>query len=175
MAKLTDKQQMFVKEYLIDLNATQAAIRAGYSEETAKQIGSENLSKLDIQKAIQVAQQERNKELSVDANYVLSRLIEIDKMDIADILDEDGNVKAVSEWSAAWRKSISGVDIQQIQSSDDVVSFVKKLKFPDKLKNLELLGKHVGVKAFGQADVSIKNNLGDSISELMKEISDNAQ
>ena len=52
MAKLTEKQQRFVDEYLIDLNATQAAIRAGYSVKTAKDIGCQNLAKLNIQQAI---------------------------------------------------------------------------------------------------------------------------
>lgn len=61
---MTPKQEKFVLEYLIDLNATQASIRAGYSEDTARQIGSENLTKPNIQKAIQKAQKanaERNK------------------------------------------------------------------------------------------------------------------
>ena len=57
MAKLTPKQQRFVDEYLIDLNATQAAIRAGYSPKTAQQMGAENLSKPVIAEAIEAAQQ----------------------------------------------------------------------------------------------------------------------
>lgn len=148
MARLTDKQQMFVKEYLIDLNATQAAIRAGYSEETAAVIGSENLIKPNIQKAIQQAQKERNKQVAVDAEYVLKRLVEIDKMDVADIVNADGDLLPVELWPDAWRKSISAIDIQQMKVSDDVEAFVKKIKFPDKLRNLELLGKHIGVQAF---------------------------
>lgn len=59
MAGLTDKQQRFVDEYLIDLNATQAAIRAGYSEKTANEIGAENLAKPSIAKAIAEAQAKR--------------------------------------------------------------------------------------------------------------------
>lgn len=55
MANLTPKQQRFVDEYLIDLNATQAAIRAGYSEKTAKVIAAQNLSKLNVQEAIEEA------------------------------------------------------------------------------------------------------------------------
>jgi phage terminase small subunit len=69
--RLTNKQQLFVQEYLIDLNATQAAIRAGYSEETARQIGSENLSKPDIQEAIAQAMDSRSKRTRISQDYVL--------------------------------------------------------------------------------------------------------
>jgi len=76
MTKLTDKQSAFVEEYLIDLNATQAAIRAGYSEETAKQIGSENLTKLDIQEAVQEAQAKRSKRTEITQDWVVNGIKE---------------------------------------------------------------------------------------------------
>lgn len=69
--KLTDKQQAFVNEYLVDLNATQAAIRAGYSEKTASEMGYENLSKPQIAEAIQKAMQERAGRTEINADYVL--------------------------------------------------------------------------------------------------------
>ena len=75
MAKLTPKQQRFVDEYLIDLNATQAAIRAGYSPKTARQIGEQNLSKLDIKNAIESAQQERQKRTLVTQDDVIRGLL----------------------------------------------------------------------------------------------------
>ena len=71
---LTDKQALFVKEYLIDLNATQAAIRAGYSAKTAASIGQENLIKPDIQEAIQKAQDKRADKLELDADWVLGKI-----------------------------------------------------------------------------------------------------
>ena len=70
-ANLSSKQQRFVDEYLIDLNATQAAIRAGYSQKTARQIGSENLSKPNIQEAIAFAKRERSEATKIDAEWVL--------------------------------------------------------------------------------------------------------
>jgi phage terminase small subunit len=73
---LTDKQQRFVEEYLVDLNATQAAIRAGYSENTARAIGAENLTKPNIASAIADAQAGRSKRTEVTADYVLSSIIE---------------------------------------------------------------------------------------------------
>lgn len=145
--KLTAKQEMFVSEYLKDLNATQAAIRAGYSEKTANRIATENLSKLVIQEAIAKGKQKRLEETKVDANYVLKRLIEIDEMDVCDILDNVGNFKPIVEWPKCWRRTISGLDIQELMVGD-VETVMRKIKWPDKVKNLELLGKHIDVQAF---------------------------
>ena len=118
MAKLTDKQEMFCLEYLIDLNATQAAIRAGYSEKTAQQVGSENLSKPVINQYISKLKAERSNSVSIDAKYVLKRLVEIDSLDVLDILDESGSMKQIKEWPKSWRISISGLDIQEMMSGD---------------------------------------------------------
>ncbi len=93
--KLNDRQERFCLEYVKDLNATQAAIRAGYSEKTAKSIGAENLIKPDLQKRISELQNDSNNELKLDAQYVLNRLLEIDQMDVLDILSDDGSIKAI--------------------------------------------------------------------------------
>lgn len=77
MAKLTDKQEMFIKEYLVDLNATQAAIRAGYSEKTANAQGSRLLANVNIRAHIEEAQAKRAEKLELDADWVLNRLKEI--------------------------------------------------------------------------------------------------
>lgn len=145
MANLTPKQQRFVEEYLIDLNATQAAIRAGYSEKTAQQMGSENLLKPVIAEAIQEAQNKRTEQTQIDSAYVLKRLVEIDQMDVLDIMDDDGNVKPLREWPKIWRQYISNIETISV---DDGEGWLKKIKWPDKVKNLELLGKHVSVGAF---------------------------
>lgn len=71
---LTPKQHMFVKEYLVDLNATQAAIRAGYSARTANRMGTENLAKPVIASAIQEAMDKRADRLELTAELVLSRI-----------------------------------------------------------------------------------------------------
>jgi phage terminase small subunit len=75
--KLTDKQEAFIMEYMIDLNATQAAIRAGYSKSSAKEIGYENLTKPHILARIEELKAERAEKLSVDAEWVLKRLMQI--------------------------------------------------------------------------------------------------
>lgn len=73
---LTPKQSLFVKEYLVDLNATQAAIRAGYSKKTAKSIGQENLTKPDVAAEIERAKQKRTNKVEITAEYVLRRINE---------------------------------------------------------------------------------------------------
>lgn len=149
MGKLTAKQSLFVEEYLIDLNATQAAIRAGYSKKTARQIGEQNLSKLDIAAAIQIQQKQRSERVQIDADYVLKRHAEIDKMDVADILDDQGNVVPIKLWPKVWRQYVSGIDVMEIaQGGDKAMAALKKIKWPDKVRNLELLGKHVNVGAY---------------------------
>ena len=92
MKELTKKQSMFVKEYLIDLNATQSAIRAGYSAKTAQRIGSENLSKPLIEAAIQKAINERAAKVDVTAEDVLESIKRIRNM-----------TEAGEKWSDALR------------------------------------------------------------------------
>lgn len=149
---MTPKQEAFVREYLIDMNATQAAIRAGYSEATAYSIGQENLNKPDIADAIKFELGERATRTQINADYVLNRLVEIDQMDVLDIMDDKMNLKAVREWPRVWRQYLSGFDVAEMfeGGGDDrkMVGVLKKIKWPDKVKNLELLGKHVGVQAF---------------------------
>lgn len=146
---LNDKQEMFCREYLIDLNATQAAIRAGYSEKTANAQASRLLVNVNIQNRIKELKSNRNERVEVDADYVLKRLVEIDQMDVLDILNESGDLKPVRDWPKAWRTTLSGLDVMSISTGEDGAdALLKKIKWPDKVKNLELLGKHVKVQAF---------------------------
>jgi len=142
---LTPKQQRFVDEYLIDLNATQAAIRAGYSAKTAMQQGERVLRNVEVQKLIQAGQQAKSEQTKIDAAYLLNRLQEISEMDAADILDDEGNIKPIRQWPKIWRQMISGIDIM---NNPDTGVMLKKIKWPDKVKNLELIGRHIGVGAF---------------------------
>ncbi|MGS6190928.1 terminase small subunit [Enterobacter asburiae] len=153
MAKLTDKQELFAREYLKDLNATQAAIRAGYSEKTAKEVGYENLTKPHVLELVAELKAQRVEQTGIDAAYVLRRLVEIDQMDAADILDDEGGLLPISAWPKVWRTSLSGLDLNRLRMAgkndeEDIETTIQKIKWPDKVKNLELLGKHVNVQAF---------------------------
>ncbi|MFD1216406.1 terminase small subunit [Microbulbifer celer] len=149
---LTAKQQRFVDEYLIDLNATQAAIRAGYSEKTAAAVGAENLRKPHIAKLVAEAKRSRSERTKIDADYVLGRLVEIDQMDVLDIMADGGSLKPIKDWPKVWRQFIAGMDLAEIWDGRgeerEIIGVLKKIKWPDKLKNLELLGKHIEVSAF---------------------------
>ncbi len=108
---LTDKQEMFCREYLMDLDATQAAIRAGYSAKTANRTASENLSKPDINSRIAELKAQRNDLVGINATYSLNRLVEIDQMDVLDIVASTVEVKPVSLWPKVWRTTLSGLNI----------------------------------------------------------------
>lgn len=137
---MTKKQKRFVEEYLIDLNATQAAIRAGYSPDTAKSIGSENLTKPDIQARIAKAMAERSRRTGVNADRVIMELAKIAFVNASDVIDADtATVKAdaLPEDTAA----IQSVKVKTFGED----GLEREIKMADKLKALELLGKHLGM------------------------------
>jgi phage terminase small subunit len=124
--KLTLKQKTFVDEYLVDCNATQAAIRAGYSKKTANRTASENLSKPDIQKAIEIAKQERTERTKIDSDYVLEQ--------IREFLD-------CSFGRSPIKKAVN-ID-GELQSID-----IAEYNHSGVAKALELMGKHVNIQAY---------------------------
>lgn len=140
---LTSKQSQFVLEYLTDLNATKAAIRAGYSPETARQIASENLSKPDIQEAIQYAIEARSKRTGVTQDMVVNELKRI----------AFASMKNVARWGAsgvAMKESeeLSEDDIATVQEASETTNQhggSLKIRQYDKVKALELLGRHLGM------------------------------
>lgn len=155
MRKLTDRQQRFVDEYLIDLNAAQAAIRAGYSARTASRIGPELLGKTCVAAALSEAKAIRSEKTGIDSMYVLNRLVAIDQMDVLDILTDDGNLKPLREWPQVWRTTLSGIDLQRVREYEKdsgadkaIETVLQKIKWPDKVKNLENIGRHVEVQAW---------------------------
>ncbi|EKF8202501.1 terminase small subunit [Pseudomonas aeruginosa] len=148
---LTKKQRLFVEEYLVDLNATQAAIRSGYSTRRAAEIGYQLLQRPEVAQAIQAAMAERSKRTEVEADYVIRRLREIDEMDVLDILEDDGSFRSIRDWPKAWRQFLSGIEIAELFEGrgDDrrIAGVLRKVKWPDKLRNLELLSRHVGTES----------------------------
>ncbi|HFT2061697.1 TPA: terminase small subunit [Pseudomonas aeruginosa] len=156
---LTKKQRLFVDEYLIDLNATQAAIRAGYSARRATEIGYQLLQRPEVAQAIQAAMAERSKRTEVEADYVVRRLREIDEMDVLDILEDDGSFRSIRDWPKAWRQFLSGIEIAELFEGrgDDrrIAGVLRKIRWPDKLRNLELLSRHVGTES-AALDIELK-------------------
>ncbi|WP_128931929.1 terminase small subunit [Bradyrhizobium zhanjiangense] len=167
---LTAKQQRFVESYLLDLNATQAAIRAGYSKGTADKQGPRLLAHPDVIAAIDAAKLARSERTQVDADYLLRRLFEEAEADLADLYDENNNLKPIEEWPEIWRQGlVAGVEIDALYegSGEDrrQVGHVKKIRLSDRLRRLELIGKHVGVNAFqDQVAMSGVEGLADRIA-----------
>lgn len=147
---MTPKQRRFVEEYLIDLNGTQAAIRAGYSAKTANEQASRLLAKVNVQKAVAEAQAVRSEKTGIDAAWVLTRLASELTADLADIYDEQGGLKPIHEWPLIWRQGlIAGVETdEERDDTGRVIAIVRKIKISDRVKRLELAGKHVNVGAF---------------------------
>lgn len=146
---LTAKQQRFVDEYLIDLNASQAAIRTGYSEKTAGAIGFELLKKPEISEAIETAMANRSERTKINADWLLSRLASEAEADVGDLYGEDGQLLPIKEWPLIWRQGlVAGIDIEEIKAEGVTMGMVKKIRVSDRVKRLELIGKHIRVNAF---------------------------
>lgn len=142
MAKLTKKQKTFVEEYLIDLNATQAAIRAGYSVDTAAVIGCENLMKPNIQQEIAKAMAERSKRTGVNQDRVVLELARLAFVKMTDIVDDKGKIKDTATEDDL--SCIEGIKYKH-SNTDSGYSVEREVKIGSKLKALELLGKHLGM------------------------------
>ena len=161
MAKLTAKQQCFIDEYLIDLNATQAAIRAGYSPHSAKDIAAENLSKPHIRACIDAAMAQRSKRTGVNQDRIIRELARVAFLNAPNVVNtKDATVlENASEDDTA---AIASVKVKQ--TFGDFESIEREIKFADKLKAIELLGRHLGmftdnVNLTGTAPVQIINDI----------------
>lgn len=153
MSDLTAKQARFVEEYLIDLNATQAAIRAGYAEKSASVEGARLLANAKVGEAVAAGLKARSERTKIDADWVLTRLAEEAVADIADLYDDGGNLKPVKEWPLIWRQGlVTGLDVveefETVDGKKERVGVVRKLRHSDRIRRIELIGKHVGVQAF---------------------------
>lgn len=166
---MTNKQRVFCEEYLIDLNATQAAIRAGYSPKTAYSIGNELLSKPEIRAHIDKAIADRSRRTGVNADRVvreLARLAFVNATDVIDIKDAMLLPDASEDDTAA----IQSVKVKKVFG--DFESEEREVKLADKIKALELLGKHLGIlkdKVELAGDVNIASDKLDKILEQLNE------
>ena len=158
MAKLTAKQKRFIEEYLIDLNATQASIRAGYSPNTAQEIGSENLSKPIIKNEIDKAIAERSRRTGINQDRVLREIAKIAFVNPSDVINF--NQATVKENASDDDLAvISGVKIKSIPTDDGDIQ-EREVKLYDKLKALDMLGKHLGMFT---DKVELKGDMGVKI------------
>lgn len=146
---LNEKQKAFCEEYIKDLNATQACIRAGYAAKTANISGAKFLAKTNIKNYINKLLKQRSERTQIDADWLLNRLAQEADADASDLYDENGDIKPVDQWPVIWRKGlVSGFDVETVVLEGKTVARIKKIKISDRVKRLELIGRHIGVKAF---------------------------
>ncbi len=141
MRKLNDKQKRFAAEYIRDLNMTQAAIRAGYSDKTAYAIGSKLLKKVEIKELIKKKMDERARRTEITADMVVQELAKHAFCNPKAFYNDNGKLKDVKDIPDEAVVALSSIDVGE--ESD--IGQTTKIRLSDKLKALELLGKHLGI------------------------------
>ncbi len=184
MSKLTAKQEALLASITQELRRETALayIANGYENKTkayisaCKKMGkkvsknpetsaSEMLSYPNVEDFLDSVKAGIAEEVLIDAKYVLMRLKQIDELDVLDIMEDDlSSFKKLSLWPKAWRISISGIDIKrmvQMEGDNPIESIIEKIKWPDKTKNLEMIGRHVAVKAWEKEvqQANVTNNI----------------
>ena len=154
---LTAQQQRFVAEYLIDLNATQAAIRAGYSARTADRQGSRLLRHVEVAAAVKDGQaarlaaaqaqlEQETGEAVITAVRVLLEMTRLATVDLRDYFDAAGNLKPIRDWTPAMGAAAASFEVikKNAQAGDGIIDTIHKFKIWDKTRALDMLGKHFG-------------------------------
>jgi phage terminase small subunit len=147
MAEITPKQQRFVEEYLVDLNGTQAAIRAGYSAKTAQEQASDLLSKPMVQQAVQAARKAQKGRTGIEADRVLRELA---RLGLSDIRKAFAGTRLLNpdEWDDDTAAAVASIEVEtrtEGRGEDAEHYTVTKLKLWDKNSALEKLCKHLGL------------------------------
>lgn len=164
-ASLNDKQRRFAAEYLIDLNATQAAIRAGYSPKTAGPQAFKLLQNALIKKFISEANQKRADKLEISADRVLKEIARIAFVDLSNAFHEGGGLKSLHEMDEDTRRAIAGLEVTSLTEDGEAVGTLKKLKITDKIAALTLLCKHLGL---AQDKLKLGVDPDDPLADLLK-------
>lgn len=150
MAKgISEKAKKFAEEYLKDLNATQAAIRAGYAADSAGVTGSKLLKSAKVKSIVDAGMQERSERTAITADRVLQELWRIATSDLAKAFDEAGSLLPVHKMPPEARAALAAIETDELfegQGEERQLSGLsRKVKHWDKVKALELVGKHLGM------------------------------
>lgn len=164
---LNDKQSRFVDEYLVDLNATKAAIRAGYSQKTAYSQGFDLLKKPEIAAEIEKRRQLQAEKAGLTVERVLQEAMRLAFFDIRKLVGKDGHPLPLSDLDDDTAAAIQGLDVATIGNADVGIGQVLKYKIADKNSAIERLFKHLGL--FERDNK--QNNPGDAMSAFLAELS----
>jgi len=148
--ELTPKQQRFCEEYIIDLNAAQAAIRAGYGEKSARSKASQLLTKVNIQNEVQRLKAKRSKRVQLDADDIVQELMRVGYSNIRDYLtvDEDGEVyiKNFDDIDRDKLAAVESVKVNVTKNKDESREYkTTQFKLHNKLTALDQLCRHLGL------------------------------
>lgn len=168
--KLSEKQKQFCEEYLIDLNATQSALRAGYSPKTAYAIGVENLKKPQIQEYITELREVVKERNNITIDELVGILSNIARFDPLDVLNEDGTVKDIKDMPINARKCIAGLDIDQYTTTEGTIGTVKRIKLVGKEGAIDKLMKHLGGYEKNNEQKKSNINLSNLSDETIRDI-----
>lgn len=171
MKKLTTKQQMFVTEYLKDFNATQAAVRAGYSPKTAVIIGYENLRKPYLAEKIQAELSSRRKKAKLTIEDLQEKLYKIIEAEVTNVISYNESGVSFAQHSDDIpdneRVALQSIEVIESHQGDDRMTLRTKVKFHDKLKAIELYGKTIG--AFREV-VEVTDTLENRLKDLWRKL-----
>ena len=142
--KLTPKQKRFIEEYLVDLNASQAAIRAGYSKKTAYSIGQQNLKKLEIQNAITAAREMLSQRTEITQDWVLKTLAAIATVPLTELCEWNASGIALKDSKDMPAEAIASIKKITERMGADGNSSLSVEQY-DKMRALELIGRHLGM------------------------------
>jgi phage terminase small subunit len=171
--KLSAKEQLFVLEYLKTLNAAQAAMNAGYAASTAEDrayiwIGKTRSkcppNKRHVWDAVKKGMADRVERTKVDADWVLKRLVAEAEADLDDLYDGEGNLLPIADWPLIWRQGlVAGIDTTR---HGEEMTRIDKVKISDRIKRIELIGKHVNIQAFQE---NVKLGADDDLVRRLNE------
>ena len=164
---LTDKQSRFVEEYLIDLNATQAAIRAGYSAKTAEWIGPQLLGKAHVAEAVRAGRASLSKRVEITQERVLQEYARIAFFDPRKVFDSTGAPRPIHELDDDTAAAIVGLEVVQVGNAEVGVGDVLKYKMADKKGALDSVARHLGMFN-DKLDLKVTDALAERLARARK-------
>lgn len=144
---MNEKHQRFVAEYLVDLNATQAAVRAGYSPKTARAQGSRLLTNAAIAAAIAAGASKRLERVGLTADVVLEAIRRQVVADVRELFDEQGNLRPITKLTAEQAAMVAGLEVvkRNLTAGDGEIDTIIKVKLTDRGRYVEMAAKHFGL------------------------------
>ncbi len=144
---LTDRQRVFCEEYLVDLNGYAAAVRAGYSQKTARQMASQNLEHPAVTAYLAQLMKERSERTQITADRVITEVARLGFSDLRKLFGKNGELLPIQQWPDDVAAAVSSVEVDELfegfGENRVQVGYTKKVKLWDKGKALEMLGRHL--------------------------------